>query len=90
MTTLRQRYPTSRPKSNRNPTLLQRRVPAELIHYDRLLQNATGFLLQNAPVLLQNATIITNCDDFITKCDVFLQTTQHISRSSILVLFLSR
>ena len=34
-----------------------------------LLQNASGFLLQNATVLLQNATIITKCDDFITKCD---------------------
>ena len=38
--------------------------------YDRsLLQNASGFLLQNETVLLQNATVITNCDDFITKCD---------------------
>ena len=27
-----------------------------------LLQNPTGFLLQNAIVLLQNATIITKCD----------------------------
>ena len=33
-----------------------------------LLQNASGFLLQNATVLLQNVTVITNCDDFITKC----------------------
>ena len=33
-----------------------------------LLQNASGFLLQNATVLLQNGTVITRCDDFITKC----------------------
>ena len=36
-----------------------------------LLQNASGFLLQNATVLLQNATVITKCDDFITKCDSY-------------------
>ena len=34
-----------------------------------LLQNGTGFLLQNATVLLQNATVITKCYDFITKYD---------------------
>ena len=34
-----------------------------------LLQNASGFLLQNATVLLGNATVIRKCDDFITKCD---------------------
>ena len=40
--------------------------------YDRsLLQNASGFLLQNATVLLENATVITNCGDFITKCDSY-------------------
>ena len=40
-----------------------------------LLQNASGFLLQNETVslqnetvLLQNATVITNYDTFITKC----------------------
>ena len=27
-----------------------------------LLQNVSGFLLQNAIVLLQNMTVITNCD----------------------------
>ena len=27
-----------------------------------LLQNASGFLLQNATILLQNATVITKCD----------------------------
>ena len=36
-----------------------------------LLQNASGFLLQNATVLLQNATVITKCDDFIIKCDTY-------------------
>ena len=34
-----------------------------------LLQNASGFSLQNAIDLLQNSTVITNCDDFIIKCD---------------------
>ena len=28
------------------------------------LQNASGFLLQNATVLSQNTTVITNCDHF--------------------------
>ena len=37
-----------------------------LIRYDSLLQNAAGFLLQNATVLLQNATVIKKCDNFIT------------------------
>ena len=37
----------------------------------RLLQNATGFLLQNATVLLQNVIVITNCDHFLTKCDSY-------------------
>ena len=36
-----------------------------------LLQDASGFLLQNATVFLQNATVITKCLDFITKCDSF-------------------
>ena len=36
-----------------------------------LLQNAPGFLFQNATVLLQNVTVIINCDDFITKCDSY-------------------
>ena len=39
-----------------------------------LLQNATGFLLQNATVLLQNATVIANCDDFIAKYNSFYKT----------------
>ena len=36
-----------------------------------LLQNASGFLLQNAIVLLPNATVITKCNHFITKCDSY-------------------
>ena len=36
-----------------------------------LLQNASGFLLQNATVLLQNATVIT-------KCDVYYKLRQYI------------
>ena len=36
-----------------------------------LLENASGFLLQNTTVLLENVTVFTNCDDFITKCDSY-------------------
>ena len=36
-----------------------------------LLQNASGFLLQNSTVLLQNATFITKRNNFITKCDSY-------------------
>ena len=36
-----------------------------------LLQNVSGFLLQNVTVLLQSATVITKYDDFITKCDCY-------------------
>ena len=36
-----------------------------------LLQNVSGFLLQNVQVSSQNATIIKNCDDFITKYDSY-------------------
>ena len=40
--------------------------------YDNnLLQNASGFLLQNATFLIQNATVITNCNNFITKCNSY-------------------
>ena len=50
-----------------------------MIHYGTLLQNSTDIipkcnksLLQNAlGFLLQNATVIANCDDFITKCDSY-------------------
>ena len=36
-----------------------------------LLQNPSGFLLQNATVLLQNTTVITKYDDFTTKRDSY-------------------
>ena len=36
----------------------------------RLLQNASGFSLQNA-------TVITNYDDFITNCDVYYKLRQY-------------
>ena len=36
-----------------------------------LLQNALGFLLQNATVLLQIATFVTKCVDFIEKRDTY-------------------
>ena len=52
-----------------------------------LLQNTTGFLLQNATALLQNATVIKNCDDFITKCNNYYKmrrllqiATGHLSK----------
>ena len=46
-----------------------------------LLQNGSGFILQNATVLLQNATVITNCDDFIIKCNRYnkMQRLLHIA-----------
>ena len=40
----------------------------------KLLQNASGFLSQNAKNLLQNVTVITKCDNFITKCDSYYKT----------------
>ena len=50
--------------------LLQNAIAILLHKCDRsLLQNAPGFLLQNATVLLQNAAVIAKCDDFITKCN---------------------
>ena len=36
-----------------------------------LLQNMSGFLLENATVLLQNATVFTKCENFITKLDSY-------------------
>ena len=40
-----------------------------------LLQNMTGFLLQNVIVLLQNVTVITKCNNFITKCELLQKAT---------------
>ena len=37
----------------------------------RLLQDASGYLVQNATVLLQNATLIRKYNNFITKCEVY-------------------
>ena len=48
-----------------------------------LLQNATGFLLQNATVLLQNAAVITKCDDFITKCDSYYKTRRLLQIATV-------
>ena len=43
-----------------------------LIHCDTLLQNVSGFSLQNATVsLLQNKLVIFKCDDFTTKCNTY-------------------
>ena len=48
-----------------------------------LLQNTSGFLLQNATVLLQNGTVITKCDDFITKCDNYYETQRLLQIATV-------
>ena len=48
-----------------------------------LLQNTSGFLLQNATVLLQNGTDITKCDDFITKCDNYYETQRLLQIATV-------
>ena len=48
-----------------------------------LLQNASGFLLQNATVLLQNGTVITNCDEFITKCDSYYNMLRLLQTATV-------
>ena len=48
-----------------------------------LLQNAAGFLLQNATVLLQNATVITKCEDFITKCDSYYKMQSLLQTATV-------
>ena len=58
--------------------LLQNTISSFNTKCDRsLLQNAPGFLLQNATVVLQNATVITNWDGFITKCDAYCKLRQY-------------
>ena len=42
-----------------------------------LLQNASGFFLQNATVLLQNAVILLQNVTVITKCDVYYELRQY-------------
>ena len=44
-----------------------------------LLQNASGFLLQNA-------TVITNCDDFITKCDSYYKMRRLLQIATVQIL----
>ena len=46
-----------------------------------LLQNASGFLLQNATVLLQKATFITNCD---STCSIKVVTRYQGKQVSLL------
>ena len=41
-----------------------------------LLQNASGFLLQNA-------TVITNCNDFITKCDSYYKMRRLLQTATV-------
>ena len=49
-----------------------------IIKCDRsLLQNASGFLLQNGTVLLQSATILLQNAIVITKCDVYYKLRQY-------------
>ena len=45
-----------------NPTDIITKCDSYFIKKCDLLQNASGFLLQNATVLLQNATVITKYD----------------------------
>ena len=53
-----------------------------------LLQNAPGFLLQNATALLQNATISLQNVTVITKCDVYYELQQYtLSSQKILKKF---
>ena len=54
-----------------------------LIHYDSLLQNASGFSLQNATVLLQNVTVTTNCNSFITKCDSYYKMRRLLQTATV-------
>ena len=42
-----------------------------------LLQNASGFSLQNATVLLQNKTILLQNVTVITKCDIYYKLRQY-------------
>ena len=44
------------------------------------LQNALGFLLQNA-------TVITKCDDFITKCDSYYKMQRLLQIATVHYLF---
>ena len=48
-----------------------------------LLQNASGFLLQNTTVLLQNATVVTKCDDFITKFDSYYKMRRFLQNATV-------
>ena len=41
-----------------------------------LLQNPSGFSLENATVLLPNTTVITKCNDFITKFNIYYKLRQ--------------
>ena len=42
-----------------------------------LLQNASGFLLQNATGLLQNVAVFSKCHDFIRKCDSYYKISRY-------------
>ena len=45
-----------------------------------LIQNGSGFLLQNATVLLQYVTVITKCVESITKCDSYLPIVTFLTK----------
>ena len=44
--------------------------------YESLLQNASGFLLQNA-------TVIANCVDFISKCNNYCKVQRSLKNVSV-------
>ena len=48
-----------------------------------LLQNASGFSLQNGTVVLQNAKVITKCVNFITKCDSYYKMRRLLQNVSM-------
>ena len=50
-----------------------------------LLQNTSGFLLQNGTVLLQNATVITKCNYFIIKSDSFYKMRRLLQIATYIV-----
>ena len=41
-----------------------------------LLQNPSGFSLENVTVLLPNTTVTTKYNDFITKCNIYYKLRQ--------------
>ena len=62
--------------------ILQNVTGIFITKYDKsLLQNATGFLLQNATGLLQNATVFTKCDSYYKMQHLLQTATVHCENS---------